>query len=103
MKRNDTSPAITETLQDEDGNVIDITDSSVKFIMQDPNEDTVKISSSAEITDAEGGQVKYDWEEDDTDTAGYYLAEWEVTYSDDSVETFPNSEYISIKIYKDLD
>jgi hypothetical protein len=48
------------------------------------------------------GQIRYDWLAADTDTVGTYQAEFEVTYSDSSIETFPNDEYLTILITPEL-
>jgi uncharacterized protein YfaS (alpha-2-macroglobulin family) len=47
----------------------------------------------ATIHDAPNGVVRYSWGTDDTDEAGRYRAEFEVTYADGSVETFPNDGF----------
>jgi hypothetical protein len=39
----------------------------------------------------------------DTNTAGTYYGEVEVTYADNTVETFPNNGYFTIIIKEDLD
>jgi hypothetical protein len=46
--------------------------------------------------------VRYDWSADDTDTIGSYQAEFEVTYADASIETFPNDGYIRVEIIDDI-
>ena len=46
--------------------------------------------------------VKYEWQPGDTDTEGFYDAEFEVTYSDGTVETFPNRGFITVIISPDL-
>lgn len=107
IKEGDTSPAIKYQLQDEDGNPVDLSGANVRFMMRLGSADTLKIDTSESgavaVTDAAGGIVEYAWQVDDTDAAGTYQAEWEVTYSDGSVETFPNTEdFIIIGINKDL-
>lgn len=63
---------------------------------------TEKVNAVATIVDASNGIVKYDFTASDTDTTGWYWAEFEVTFSDASIETFPNSGYFSIKITPNL-
>lgn len=38
----------------------------------------------------------------DTDTAGRFEAEFEVTYADGAVETFPNDGFIVVQIGPDI-
>jgi hypothetical protein len=38
----------------------------------------------------------------DTAEVGSYLAEFEVTYTDSTVETFPNDKYIRVEIIDDI-
>jgi hypothetical protein len=46
--------------------------------------------------------VQYDWSAADTATIGTYNAEFEVTYGDSSIETFPNNGFISVVVTDDL-
>ena len=104
IKQNDTSPAIQSTLKDSDGDPVDLTDATVKFHMVD-NDGEVKINTSDHVSiigDPLSAVVKYEWQPDDTKDKGIYEAEWEVTYSDGIIETFPNSSNIIIKIIKEL-
>jgi len=48
------------------------------------------------------GLVRYNWTAADTDTVGSYQAEFEVTYADASIETFPNDGYIRVEIIDDI-
>ena len=82
LKQNDTAPSIRATLKDGSGSVIDLTGASVRFHMKDLS-GTVKIDTAATIiSPATSGIVQYNWTGSDTDTAGTYYAEFEVTYSD---------------------
>lgn len=98
-KRNDTS-ALEVQLKDENGPV-DLTGATVKFLMRELD-GTVKVDSSATITDAPDGKVKYAWSSADVDTAADYEAEWEVTFSDSSISTFPSDGYMDIIILEDV-
>lgn len=106
IKRNDTSPAIEYQLQDADGNAVDITGyTDVRYLMTPSGSDTLTVdddtAGNVSVTDASAGKVKYEWQAADTDTPGYYEAEWEVEYSDGTKETFPNSDYIYVIITTD--
>jgi hypothetical protein len=102
IKQNDTSPAMLATLQDAQGSGVDITGASVRFHMRPIGSAHVTVDAAATIVDAESGDVRYDWQADDTDTAGSYQAEFEVTYADASIETFPNNDYIRVDIISDI-
>jgi predicted ArsR family transcriptional regulator len=101
IKQNDTSPSLQATLKDASGSSVNITGATVKFHMKSL-EDSIKIDAEMEITDAEGGVVQYNWSASDTDTVETYRAEFEVTYADASVETFPNNGNVSIIVSPEL-
>lgn len=101
IKRNDTSPSISGTCKDADDVVIDLTSATVRFHMLDDDGETV-IDTAATLADAANGLVRYDWVAADTDTAGGFRGEFEVTYYDSTIETFPNRGFIPIRIYEDL-
>jgi len=102
IKQNDTSPAIQATVKDGSGNAINVTGASVVFNMRTVS-GTVKVDRGAgTVVDGAAGQVKYQWQVGDTDTTGVYEAEFEVTYADSTVETFPNKGYIKVKIEDDI-
>lgn len=99
IKRNDTSPAIQYTLL-VDGTAVDITGAAVRFHMA--RDRHIVVDAVATTVNAVGGVVRYDWQPDDTVSAGTYDAEFEVIYPDGSIETFPNSGYIPVEIKADL-
>ena len=102
IKRNDTSPSMLATLQDASGNAIDITAASVRFHLRPIGSQTVTVDEAATIVTAIDGLVRYDWQAADTATIGSYQAEFEVTYADTTVETFPNDGYIRVEIISDI-
>lgn len=102
IKRNDTSPAISRTLLDSAGDAINLTGATVRFHLKD-KAGVVKVDAAAVIVgDPLLGVVQYDWIAADTDTAGNFKAEFEVTYADSTIETFPNNEHIEVVITEDL-
>ena len=101
IKRNDTSPDIQGTCLDAAGNAVDITGATVRFHMFDKN-GTEVVDAAATIVTAASGIVKYSWIAADTATAGIFMSEFEVTYSDASIETFPNEGYTPVSIGADL-
>lgn len=107
IKRGDTSPAIAYRLIGADGLAKDISGyNDVEFYMRETEDLNVvvqgNVAGNVEVTDAANGEVKYDWQAGDTDLAGSYQAEWQVTYGDGSVETFPNNSYIEVEIVEDI-
>jgi hypothetical protein len=62
----------------------------------------IKINEAMTITDADNGVVQYDWQTGDTDTVGIYYVEFQVTYSDSSIETFPNSGNEVVSVVRQL-
>lgn len=98
IKRNDTSPALEYTLSPE----VDLTAASVRFHMRLRGGAT-KVDAAATIVTVNPGVVRYDFVAANTDTAGIYDAEFEITYSDSTLETFPNVGYIAVKIDADIE
>lgn len=104
IKTNDTSPKLAVTLEDASGNAIDITgNNGVRFHMKAFGATSLKVDAPMTVTDALSGIVQYPWIGADTNTAGTYYGEVEVTYADNTVETFPNNGYFTIIIKEDLD
>lgn len=101
IKQSDTSPAIRATLQDANGTPVNITGASVRFHMKSL-EGTLVVDQPMAIVTPSSGVVRYDWQTVDTDTAGTFVGEIEVTYLDGSVETFPNTGNFAIVITPEL-
>ena len=103
IKKNDTGPKLSLTLQDAAGSAIDVSGATLRFHMKAYGATTLKVDAAATIVDADDGKVEYAWQTGDTDTAGTFYGEIEVTYGDSTVETFPNNSYFTIIIQEDLD
>ena len=95
IKRNDTSPAVEYELSTDDGPV-NLTGATVRFYMGSI------VDANATVLSATDGIVSYPWAIGDTASYGFFNAEFEVTYSDGTKETFPNNGYISVHISPDL-
>jgi hypothetical protein len=101
IKQNDTSPSLQATLKDASLSPVDLTGATVMFHMKSVD-GTVKVDQQMTITDDTGGVVQYDWQSGDTDTVGTYYVEFEVTYADASIETFPNNGNKVVSVVKEL-
>ena len=104
IKTNDTSPKLSVTLTDALGTPIGLAGCAARFHMKAFGASSLKIDAVADIDeDFDSGVVEYSWQAGDTDTAGTYYGEIEVTYGDNTVETFPNNGYFTVIIKEDLD
>ncbi len=102
IKRNDLLPLINHTLKDADG-AIDLSDSTVKFIMRAAGGGgAVKVNAAATIVSAVDGTVRYTWVGTDTDTAGNFEAEWEITDGASKPLSVPNDRHLRVVITEDL-
>jgi|TARA_R110000803_G_scaffold59993_1_gene119036 hypothetical protein len=101
IKQNDTSPSISVELKDADNSAINLTGASVKIFVKSLG-GTLKVNSTMVIVNASLGTIRYDWQAADTDTFGTYAIEFQATYSDGSIETFPNTGSIAMTVVKEL-
>ena len=103
IKQNDTRPELDIFLRDDKDRSINITGSSVKFSMRNASTNVVKISLAAVTTvSSTSGRVKYSFTSSDTDTAGNFDGEFQVTFVGGQVETFPNDGYIKVIVTDDV-
>lgn len=99
LKRGDTSPSLIYAL---DPTTVVLTGATVRFNMRLSN-GAVKVNrAAAVIVTTSPPVVRYDWQAGNVDTAGFYEAEFEVTYAGGAVETFPNSDFIRVQITGDI-
>ena len=104
-KQDDISSFTPKTvLRDGYGNPVDLTGATVRFIMRKYGASTPTVATAGEVVPpATNGEVRYEWVAGDLDIPGLYLAEWEVTYAADEIETFPADGYIHVWVREDLD
>jgi hypothetical protein len=110
IKTRDTDPALEVTLFDVDefGEKSPVqlgAGTSVVFNMlkRDDLNGTPKVSRGpAVIQDPAAGDVAYLWGASDTDTPGRFFGEFEVTFNDGRVRTYPREGYIRIVIGQDI-
>jgi len=103
IKQNDTKPVLRARLLDAAGNVVNLTGAAVVFSMRVRPAGTTKVTTqSCTINNAVLGDVQYVWTASNTDTADRYEGEFQVTYSDSSIQSFPNNTYIDITVTDDV-
>lgn len=85
--KDNTSPSVVDTIRVNRA-VFDLSGSTVRFKMRPDSatDSTLKVDAAATITSAANGTVRYDWDPNDTDTAGDYLAWWSVTLGSGDVQ-----------------
>jgi hypothetical protein len=103
IKQGDTGPSLAANLVTPSQQPADLSGASVLFHMRNARSTTASVlTAAAVVVDAENGQVRYDWQTGDTDVAGDFEAEFQVTYADNTIETFPNSGYVNISIIEQI-
>jgi len=103
IKQNDTRPELDIFLRDDKDRSINITGATVKFSMRNAATNVVKISlGSVTTVSSTAGRVKYSFTASDTDTAGNFDGEFQVTFVGGQVETFPNDGYIKVIVTDDV-
>jgi len=95
VKQGDTKPVIDAQLL-QDGSIVELTGCTVRFNMGKKSLGPASIVSESE------GRVHYTWGATDLEKSGTFLAEFEVTFSDDTIETFPNTETLVIVVTKEI-
>ncbi len=110
ITENDTAPPIEATLKAGTPAVaVDIQNASVEFHMLDST-GTVKVNAAGNVdqvgdgSDGTKGDVSYDWDgaAGDTDTPGKFKAEWQVTFADSTIRTFPTPGVTNILVHGEL-
>jgi len=98
IKQGDTSPALLADLETPSREPAQLVGATVLFHMRSSRPNAQPLVAPVVVVDAELGRVRYDWQPEDTAVSGDFEAEFEVTYADGSIETFPNEGYIEIFI-----
>lgn len=108
LRQNDTASQIAATLTDDDGNAVSIQSATVRFNMKPIAGGPSKVAAAAtnaqvgDGTDGSKGHVLYQWLAANTDTAGLYVAEWQVTFAGSAIQTFPNDRNLLVRITPEI-
>ena len=100
IKSGDTAISFDGTLT-QNGSAVDLTSATVKFLLKHRTSGTAYVLNAI-VIDAEAGTVRYVPGVGFPTTAGTYNQEWEVTFADTTVLTFPSSGYNALIITDDL-
>ncbi len=111
IKTGDTSSSIYATLEDDTGTAVDIQAATVRFKLGPLTGGTLVVAADATnaqigagTVDGSTGDVVYNWGTLGAvpGTAGWYRGEWEVTFTNGAIQTFPNDGYMIVAIGEDL-
>lgn len=102
VKRGDTAPVPVMTVKDSEGVPVSLAGATVLFIMAAKRTREVVLSRVATVTDAAAGKVSLTWQPGETDTAGEYDVELQVTYAGGAIQSFPTRGYIQCTVIPDL-
>ena len=89
IKRDDLEPAITATLRDAAGDVVDLTSAVSVHLVLKPLGGGSAVRLASTILDAAGGRVRHTWVGAETATADTYAAEWEILWPSSRKQSFP--------------
>jgi hypothetical protein len=99
IRQGDTAPRLTGTLTDGNGDPVVVTGSDVLLHLHGLTVENDLILTGAVDEDAvDDNGVYYDWEPEDTEEAGYYSGEWQVTFVNGQIQTFPNDSVFLIQV-----
>lgn len=101
VKAGDSLPIPEGTLRGGDGNPINGSGATVRFHMRPLGASSWTIDAPAVWTDQAGGVAHYSWQPGDTDDAGTYEFEFQVTFSDATILSFPNEGYKLLEVFAD--
>jgi len=103
IKQNDTASVLQRDLKDAFGAPVNITGATIKFSMRVKPAGTVKVSAaSGSVVNGGLGRAQYAWAAADVNTADIYEGEFEVTFSNGKVQTFPNDGYFEVIVTDDI-
>lgn len=109
IKQGDTGPALEVTCYAAANPVagtttpVDVSGATFKFNMGKAGNGPLLIDhGAASIVDGPNGIVKYQWQTGDTATAGDMWGEFEGTFADGTVVTFPNKKSLTIRIVQQI-
>lgn len=104
IRQNDTTSPLAATLRDYAEAPVNLQSATVRFKMYPVTGGAAKVDAVATLvqvgdgSDGTKGKVSYSWTAPNTDTAGFFLGSWHVTYSGGTIQTFPNEGYVLVHV-----
>lgn len=92
IKQNDLQPLYYAQVKDANGDVIDITGATIRVTLKDADDNSLKVNrgtTGITLEDEANGKFSYTWQAGDTDTAGKFYIEFEITPSAGGKFTVP--------------
>lgn len=96
IKRNDTGPLLEVQLLDAKKTPVSLVGATVVFNMRGEDGTVLVSRAPATVVDANTGVVRFSWRVGDTATAGEHQGEFEVTFANGTIETFPKAKTASV-------
>jgi hypothetical protein len=102
IRQGDITPPLSATIRDPNGNPVDLTDSTVTFVMRRPSAQAPAVNATATVNNPLVGSVQYLWAPADTAASGLFAGEFHVTDGSGNTYTWPNQGYLDIDVESSL-
>jgi hypothetical protein len=101
LKTSDDKYSFNYTVAEDDGTVVDLTGATTKFRMG--NQSKIIFTNPSTVVDAVNGVVSYSFAKEDTMYDGSFIGEFEITFPNGSVLSYPRSGYLAVFIQRSVD
>jgi hypothetical protein len=101
LKTSDVNYSFTYPVTEDDGTIVNLTNATTKFKMG--NTSKIIFTNPSTVIDAVNGLVSYSFTEQDTMYDGAFIGEFEITFADGRILSYPRSGYISVFIQRSVD
>lgn len=99
IRQGDTASTLEDQLLDAAGVPVNITGATVTLTLVPLKGGPAIVNNQpATIVDATLGKVARAWQAGETNTPGFYLGSWRVTFAGGAVQTFPNSGFFLVRV-----